>query len=303
MRKIILIVMCLALIAALTACGEKNNNTKPSTSETPSVTEPSKPQQPSTPGSDGKTVAVKMADGSEKTATLINGFYQFETDSSVKVTEFAVFRDQPNLGAAEVKLILEGDTSNTVVILLPKHIAHGDYQTAFDNADTILNVEDFSAEGNYGTDGNLQMPYDFWNYELRVFDGRQADTATELAFVPLAAEAEVKIGELIQTELASALKVNGLTLDKFEYKVGEDGEINGIIDAEGFSDEAWIGVIPSGVPHGDDERNDTYDEDYKYLSELENGSFTLALPQTPGNYDLRICDGTVEVAYMTITIK
>lgn len=302
MKKIVLIVLSLALITALSACGEKTDNT-PSTSITPSVTEPSSSQQTSTSESVGQPVTVKMADGSEKTATLINGFYRFETDSSIQVLELACFRDKPSIGAAEVKLVFEGDAPNAIALLLPKHIAHGDYQTAWENADSIINIEDFNADGTYGTDGSWQMPSDFWNYELRVFDDRQAEAATELAFVPLAAETKVKVGELIQTDIASSLKVTGLTPDKTEYEIGKDGEIMGRLDTEGFSDEAWIGVIPSGVPHGDDERNDTYDEDYKYLSELENGSFTLALPQTAGNYDLRICDGTVEVAYMTIIVK
>lgn len=302
MKKIVLIILSLALIATLSACGEKANNT-PSTSTNPGVTEPSSSQQTSAPESGGQPMTVKMADGSEKTAALINGFYRFETDSSIGVLELACFRDKPSAGLAEVKLILEGDAPNAIALLLPKHIAHGDYQTAWENADSIINIEDFNADGIYGTDGSWQMPSDFWNYELRVFNDRQAETATELAFVPLAAQSEVKIGELIQTDIASTLKVNGLTLDKVEYEVSENGEITGVLDAEGFGDEAWIGVIPSGVPHGDDERNDTYDEDYKYLSELENGSFTLALPQTAGNYDLRICDGTVKVAYMTIIVK
>lgn len=302
MKIIVLIVLSLTLIAALSACGEKANNA-PSTSTTPSVTEPSSTQQTSTPESGGQPVTVKMADGSEKKAALINGFYRFETDSSIQVLELACFRDKPSIGAAEVKLILEGDAPGAIALLLPKHIAHGGYQTAWENADSIINIEDFDNNGIYGADGSWQMPSDFWNYELRVFDDRQAATATELAFVPLSAQIEVKIGELIQTDIASALKVNGLTLDKVEYEVSENGEITGVLDAESFGDEAWIGVIPFGVPHGDDERNDTYDEDYKYLSELENGNFTLSLPQAAGNYDLRICDGTVEVAYMTITIK
>ncbi|MEG1772562.1 MAG: hypothetical protein RRY79_05425 [Clostridia bacterium] len=155
----------------------------------------------------------------------------------------------------------------------------------------------------YGTDGEWAMPSNFWDYEIRVFNDYQSDTAVELAFVPLAAEAEIKIGELIRLKTASALKINGLTLDKTEYKVGDNAEIIGKLDAEGFGDEAWIGIVPSGVPHGNDERNDTYDTDYEYLSVLENGKFALTIPESAGIYDLRINDGTVEIAYMSIVVE
>lgn len=306
MKKLISMVLAAVLALTLSACGEKKTETPPvstvlSEAATSALDSTSKPVQ-SSPDS-GKPLTVTMADGSEKTVTLINGFYQFETGSPVVVLELRYLHNEPAMDMATLKLIFEGDAPGAIALLVPKHIVHNDYQMAWENADSILNIEDFNADGLYGADGSWQMPSAFWNYEVRVFDDRQADPQTELAFVPLAMEAEVKIGELIQLKTASTLKVNGLTLDKTEYEIGGSEEITGQLDAEGFGDEAWIGAVPSGVPHGDDERNDTYDTDYEYLSTLENGKFTLALPEAAGNYDLRICDGTVEVAYMTIIVK
>lgn len=312
MKKLIVAVFGFALVLTLSACGEKKTEAPPastpppkesssSQAATPAPDSTSKPVQ-STPGS-GKPLTVAMADGSEKTVTLVNGFYQFETGSPVVVLELRYLHNDPAMDMATLKLIFEGDAPNAIAFLVPKHIVHNDYQTAWENADSILNIEDFNADGLYGADGSWQMPSAFWNYEVRVFDDRQADPQTELAFVPLAMEGEVEIGELIQLKTASALKVKGLTLDKTEYEVGGNEEITGQLDAEGWSDKAWIGVVPSGVPHGDDERNDTYDESFDYLSSLESGRFSLELPSAAGHYDLRICDGTVEVAYMTFMMK
>ena len=302
MKRIVLIALSVALIATLSACGKKVNPT-PSTSTTPGVSEPSSTQQTSIPESDGQPVIVKMADGSEKTAVFFNGFYQFETNSSVKVLELAYLHDQPGVGTAELKLVYEGDAENAVALLVPKHIVHGDYQIAEEYREDTIETEKLNQEGLYGIDGNWQMPSTCWDYEIRVFDAWNGNSPVELAFVPLAAQVEVKIGELTQLKTASTLKVNGLTLDKTEYKDGDSEEITGRLDADGFGDEAWIGIVPSGVPHGDDERNDTYDSDYEYLSALENGKFALTIPESAGTYDLRINDGTVEIAYMSIVVK
>lgn len=304
MKKIILLALSFALVVTLTACGGKKTEAPPASSQ--SVTPPasSTPEAPTQSGAaSGEPVTVKMADGSEKTAAFQNGFYQFETNSSVKVLELVYLHNNPATDMATLKLVLEGDAPNAIAFLVPKHIAHGNYQTAWENADSVLYDESFNDERLYGTDGEWAMPSNFWDYEIRIFNDYQSDTAVELAFVPLAAKAEVKIGELIQLKTASNLKVNGLTLDKTEYKVGDNEEITGNLDAEGFSDEAWIGIVPSGVPHGDEERNDTYDTDYEYLSALENGKFALTIPESAGTYDLRFNDGKVEIAYMSFVVE
>lgn len=306
-KKTIITVIVLILIPTLCACLEQKSKDFSSSATTPQAAS-SQSQKNTEPSSASTFEAVEsqtvtMTDGSIKTVTLTNGFYQFATGSSVKISQLVYLRDAPTPGAATLKLIFENEAPNAIAFLLPKHIAHGDYQTAWENADSILNIEDFNADGLYGADTSFAMPADFWNYEIRVFDDRQAENQIELAFVPLAAEDNVKIGELIRLDAATSLKITELTLSTTEYKVGDNIEITGQLDAEGFGNEAWIGVVPSGVSHGDDEQNDTYDTDYDYLDLLENGKFTLAIPETAGNYDLRICDGTVEVAYMTFVVR
>ena len=46
-----------------------------------------------------------------------------------------------------------------------------------------------------------------------------------------------------------------------------------------------------------------YDEDYVYLSGLENGRFVFDLPRAAGNYNLRINGGTATVVYLTFTAE
>jgi len=316
MKKISVILAILLVIVALVGCGASDNaadgaSIYGSTADgaaadggnEQNVTQPASgaPQAPAQGG--GNPVTVMMADGSKKTAAYTNGFYQFETNSPVKVMELAYLHNTPAAEMATLKLVLEGDAPNAIAFLTPSNIVHDDYQAALENAASVLNIEDFDSDGLYGTDGSWQMPYDYWNYEVRVFDDRQAEAKTELAFVPVAAQGDIKIGELVQLETSSALKVNALTLEKTEYNAGDNEQIVCKLDAEGYGDEAWIGTVPSGVPHGDDDRNDTYDCDFEYLSALENGTVTLGIPESAGNYDLRINDGAVEIAYVSIVVK
>jgi hypothetical protein len=54
--------------------------------------------------------------------------------------------------------------------------------------------------------------------------------------------------------------------------------------------KAWLGIVPSDIPHGDEERNDKFDVAYKYLGDKPNGTFTFNAPTKPGNYDIRLND-------------
>jgi predicted Zn finger-like uncharacterized protein len=59
---------------------------------------------------------------------------------------------------------------------------------------------------------------------------------------------------------------------------------------EGLAADAWVGIIPSHVPHGDESRNDQYDLSYQYLNNLSHGSLQFSAPDQPGSYDLRMHD-------------
>ncbi len=73
---------------------------------------------------------------------------------------------------------------------------------------------------------------------------------------------------------------------------------------DGLPDGAWIGLIPSSVPHGDEAVNDRNDLAYEYMSGKTSGSFTFKAPGRPGSYDLRMNDGNgKEIASVTFAVK
>ncbi|MDD5390233.1 MAG: hypothetical protein PHD37_12860 [Gallionellaceae bacterium] len=57
-----------------------------------------------------------------------------------------------------------------------------------------------------------------------------------------------------------------------------------------YASNAWIGIIPSQVPHGSEAENDRHDLTYQYLQKRTSGSMTFTAPTAPGNYDLRLHD-------------
>ena len=74
---------------------------------------------------------------------------------------------------------------------------------------------------------------------------------------------------------------------------------------KGYQDNAWIGIIPSEIEHGNETRNDQHDITYKYLKGSTNGTFRFTAPRKPGKYDFRMHDtdsNGLEVAYVTFEV-
>lgn len=59
--------------------------------------------------------------------------------------------------------------------------------------------------------------------------------------------------------------------------------LSGILDAT-----AWVGMIPSSVERGDEERNDQFDIEYHYITEGNVDVFEFTAPSDPGSYDFRL---------------
>jgi hypothetical protein len=57
-----------------------------------------------------------------------------------------------------------------------------------------------------------------------------------------------------------------------------------------FHDNAWVGVVPSEVPHGSEAENDLHDLDYEYLKKRTSGTLELRAPAQAGTYDVRMHD-------------
>ena len=73
-----------------------------------------------------------------------------------------------------------------------------------------------------------------------------------------------------------------------------------------YSQDAWIGIIPSPIPHGSEAENDLHDLEYQYLMGQTSGLLTFTAPAEAGQYDFRMHntdDNGVEVASITFTVE
>ncbi len=88
---------------------------------------------------------------------------------------------------------------------------------------------------------------------------------------------------------ASAGESGSLRLTRDRYAPGEAIVVD--FTAPGsYAANAWVGIIPSQVPHGSEAENDRHDLTYQYLQKRTSGSLTFTAPTAPGNYDLRLHD-------------
>jgi hypothetical protein len=53
---------------------------------------------------------------------------------------------------------------------------------------------------------------------------------------------------------------------------------------------AWVGIIPSHIAHGDESVNDQHDLSYQYMEGRTRAVLTFQAPTSPGSYELRLHD-------------
>jgi len=80
-----------------------------------------------------------------------------------------------------------------------------------------------------------------------------------------------------------------LSLTKKEYFPSEEITVS-FKSLMKLADKAWIGILPSNVPHGDETRNDRFDLSYRYLGGKSTGTIKFTAPGQPGKYDFRLHD-------------
>ncbi|MBI5639227.1 MAG: nuclear transport factor 2 family protein [Nitrospirae bacterium] len=78
-------------------------------------------------------------------------------------------------------------------------------------------------------------------------------------------------------------------LDNTVFRVGDEIRVHFTAPSH-FVDNAWVGIIPSSVPHGNEALNDQYDLTYQYLNRRTSGTLVFHAPQQPGQYDMRMHD-------------
>ena len=100
-----------------------------------------------------------------------------------------------------------------------------------------------------------------------------------------------------------ATNTAGMTLDKEIYVPGEEITVNFQASAA-WPSNAWIGIIPSNTPHGDEGVNDQNDIAFQYLNGRAAGTIVFKAPG-PGQWDLRMNDndaGGKEAAAVSFTV-
>ena len=126
---------------------------------------------------------------------------------------------------------------------------------------------------NKRTSGELTFaaPTQPGSYDFRMND--RDDNGTEVASVTF------RVGRKQPT----------LRLEKNTFAPGETIRVSFTASPD-FAANAWVGIIPSAVPHGSEAVNDQNDLTYQYLNKRTAGELTFAAPIQPGSYDFRMND-------------
>jgi len=166
-------------------------------------------------------------------------------------------------------VVKEPAKENGWVGLLPSEVPHGD-ESVNDQADLSYKYLSGSVEGKF----TFTAPYKPGNYDFRLHD--TDGNGRELAFVSFAVEGEDLTGVDSHLKLArSTFKPNEEVVVQFEA-------------SPALPRDAWVGIIPSNVAHGDEATNDQHDISYQYLENRASGVLRFAAPLTPGAYDIRM---------------
>lgn len=95
-----------------------------------------------------------------------------------------------------------------------------------------------------------------------------------------------------------------LTLDAAQYAPGAKITVS-FTAPSAYASDAWIGIIPSKIPHGTEAENDKHDISYQYIQKKTSGTMVFTAPTSAGNYDMRMHDtdsNGKEVAYVSFTV-
>src|SRR5574341_1102796 len=91
-------------------------------------------------------------------------------------------------------------------------------------------------------------------------------------------------------------------LNKTSFLPGETIEVHYV--SGGLTKQgAWVGIIPSNIPHGNESVNDQNDVAYQYTQDPQ-GTVQLPAPLKSGSYDMRLNSGDgKELASATFQVE
>ncbi len=173
--------------------------------------------------------------------------------------------------------------ANAWVGIVPSNTPHGSEATN-DAHDVAYEYLDGRASGTL----TLKAPGQAGSWDVRMND--TDDNGKEVASVTF------KVSRPSVKATLALDKTRVLPGDAIKVKVSIAGKL---------PDDAWLGIVPSGVPHGSEATNDANDTTYEYLHGRTNDTITLATPGQAGSYDVRLNDSDdngVEIASQSFTV-
>ena len=116
---------------------------------------------------------------------------------------------------------------------------------------------------------------------------------------------QLAMGLVLVPAFAQSAQGAELRLEKTQFAPGESIRVSFTASPD-FAANAWVGIIPSAVPHGSEPVNDQNDSTYQHLNKRASGELTFAAPTQPGSYDFRMndCDDNgKEVASVSFSVE
>ena len=107
------------------------------------------------------------------------------------------------------------------------------------------------------------------------------------------------------TTSAEGGDASGIEISLTKANFSSTEEITFRFTAPEMPNDAWIGIVPSYIPHGDEAVNDQHDTSFRYLEGRTSGGFNLSNPG-PGEWTLRLHDSDNngnELAYVPFTVS
>jgi hypothetical protein len=91
-------------------------------------------------------------------------------------------------------------------------------------------------------------------------------------------------------------------LNKTTFSPGEEIRVS-FVALPTKTSNAWIGIIPSQIPHGNELVNDHHDLSYQYLRGGTFGELVFTAPTQTGSYDFRMNDNGKEIASTSFKVQ
>jgi len=152
--------------------------------------------------------------------------------------------------------------------IIPSVVPHGS-EAENDNNDITYQY----LQGKQSSTMIFKAPAEIGSYDFRMHD--TDDSGKEIASVSFQVEGGGAPGTL--------------SLAKAVFNAGEEIAVH-FTAGPGFADNAWIGIIPSSIPHGSEAENDKHDITYQYLHGKQSGTLIFNAPSQAGEYDFRMHD-------------